>query len=260
MTIAVATPSTGRPAGMSEAEWAVRVELAACYRLIAHFRMTDLIYTHCTVRVPDEPGRFLINPYGWRWDEITASSLVKIDVDGNKVDAHRPERVNPAGFTIHSAVHMSRHDAACVIHTHTKAGMAVSALKEGLLPLTQIAMQYHGRVGYHAYEGIALDLDERERIIADLGTKPVLILRNHGLLTVGRTVAEAFSHMYYVDKACEVQLAAQATGAALDMPSPAVAERVGRQFDQMAFDDGDLLLEWAAHLRLLDKLDPSYKL
>nr|WP_075217596.1 class II aldolase/adducin family protein [Mongoliimonas terrestris] len=244
--------------GMGEAEWAARVELAACYRLLAHFRMTDLIYTHATVRVPGEPGRFLINPYGWRWDEITASSLVKIDVDGNKVE-DRPERVNPAGFTIHSAVHMSRHDAACVIHTHTRAGMAVSALKDGLLPISQIAMQYHGRVGYHAYEGIALDLDERERIVADLQDKPVLILRNHGLLTVGRTVAEAFSHMFYVNMACEVQIAAQSTGAELDVPPLAVAERVGRQFDQMAYDDGDLMLEWAAHLRLLDTLDPGYK-
>ncbi|WP_425349555.1 class II aldolase/adducin family protein [Mongoliimonas terrestris] len=243
---------------MGEAEWAARVELAACYRLLAHFRMTDLIYTHATVRVPGEPGRFLINPYGWRWDEITASSLVKIDVDGNKVE-DRPERVNPAGFTIHSAVHMSRHDAACVIHTHTRAGMAVSALKDGLLPISQIAMQYHGRVGYHAYEGIALDLDERERIVADLQDKPVLILRNHGLLTVGRTVAEAFSHMFYVNMACEVQIAAQSTGAELDVPPLAVAERVGRQFDQMAYDDGDLMLEWAAHLRLLDTLDPGYK-
>jgi ribulose-5-phosphate 4-epimerase/fuculose-1-phosphate aldolase len=242
----------------SAEEWAARVDLAACYRLLAHFRMTDLIYTHATIRVPGTTDQFLINPYGWSWDEITASSLVKIDVEGRKIE-DRPERVNPAGFTIHSALHRARHDAVCVIHTHTRAGMAVSALRDGVLPLSQIAMQYHGRIAYHDYEGIALDLDERERIVADMGEKPVLVLRNHGLLTVGRTVGEAFSHMYYVNLACEVQIAAQSTGAALTMPDEATAARVGRQFDQMAYDDGDLELEWAAHLRRLDRMDPGYK-
>ena len=241
------------------AEWQQRVELAACYRLLAHYKMTDLIYTHSTVRVPGEPGRFLINPYGYRWDEITASSLVKIDVDGNKVD-DSPDRVNPAGFTIHSAVHMARHDAAAVIHTHTRAGMAVSACKGGLLPISQIALQFYGRLGIHDYEGIALDLDERQRIIADLGPdKCGVILRNHGLLTVGRTVAEAFSLMFYLNLACEVQVSALSMGQELEIPPADVCERVGKQYDQMAFDDGDLQLEWAAHLRLLDKLDPSYR-
>lgn len=243
---------------MSAAEWQQRVELAACYRLLAHFRMTDLIYTHCTVRVPGEPGRFLINPYGHRWEEITASSLVKIDVDGNKV-GDSPHRVNPAGFTIHSAVHMSRHDAACVIHTHTRAGMAVASLKEGLLPLNQIALQFYGRLGLHEYEGIALDLDERERIIADLGTKCGLLLRNHGLLTVGRTVAEAFNLMFYLERACEVQVATLSMGREIVLPPREVCEKVGAQYDQMNFDDGDLQLEWDAHLRLLDDIDPSYR-
>lgn len=243
---------------MSAAEWQQRVELAACYRLLAHFRMTDLIYTHCTVRVPGEPGRFLINPYGHRWEEITASSLVKIDVDGNKV-GDSPHRVNPAGFTIHSAVHMSRHDAACVIHTHTRAGMAVASLKEGLLPLNQIALQFYGRLGLHEYEGIALDLDERERIIADLGTKCGLLLRNHGLLTVGRTVAEAFNLMFYLERACEVQVATLSMGREIVLPPREVCEKVGAQYDQMNFDDGDLQLEWNAHLRLLDDIDPSYR-
>lgn len=243
---------------MSAAEWQQRVELAACYRLLAHFRMTDLIYTHCTVRVPGEPGRFLINPYGHRWEEITASSLVKIDVEGNKVD-DSPARVNPAGFTIHSAVHMSRHDAACVIHTHTRAGMAVVSLKEGLLPLNQIALQFYGRLGVHDYEGIALDLDERERIIADLGSKCGLLLRNHGLLTVGRTVAEAFNLMFYLERACEVQVATLSMGREIVLPPREVCERVGAQYDQMNFDDGDLLLEWDAHLRMLDEIDPSYR-
>ena len=154
---------------------------------------------------------------------------------------------------------MARHDAVCVIHTHTRAGMAVSAVKAGLLPISQIALQFYGRIGIHDYEGIALDLDERERIILDLGSYCGLILRNHGLLTVGRSVAEAFSLMYYLNLACEVQVAAQSTGAELVMPPREVCERVGRQYDQMAFDDGDLQLEWAAHLRMLDAIDPSYQ-
>ena len=240
------------------AEWAARMELAACYRLLAYYKMTDLIYTHSTVRVPGEPGHFLINPYGYRWEEITASSLVKIDVNGNKV-GDSPHRVNPAGFTIHSAVHMSRHDAACVIHTHTRAGMAVAALKDGLLPISQIALSFYGRIGIHEYEGIALDLDERERIIADLGeTNCALILRNHGLLAVGRSVAEAFQTMLYIERACEVQVAALSMGRELVIPPKEACEKVGQQNAQMNFEDGDLQLEWAAHLRMLDALDPSY--
>jgi ribulose-5-phosphate 4-epimerase/fuculose-1-phosphate aldolase len=250
---------TSLRAEMPSAEWEQRVALAACYRLLAHYRMTDLIYTHSTVRVPGEPGRFLINPYGYRWEEITASSLVKIDIDGNKV-GDSPHRVNPAGFTIHSAVHMARHDAACVIHTHTRAGMAVSAMKDGLLPISQIALQFYGRLGVHDYEGVALDLDERQRIIADLGASNCgVILRNHGLLTVGRTVAEAFQLMFYLDRACEVQVSALSMGRELVIPPPTICEKVGQQSDQMAFDDGDLQLEWAAHLRMLDALDPSYR-
>jgi ribulose-5-phosphate 4-epimerase/fuculose-1-phosphate aldolase len=248
----------GPPADMEPAEWRQRVELAACYRLLAHYRMTDLIYTHSTVRVPGKPGRFLINPYGLGFDEITASSLVEIDVDGQRV-GDSPHRVNPAGFTIHSAVHGARHDAVCVIHTHTRAGMAVSAVEAGLLPISQIALQFYGRLGVHDYEGIALDLDERQRIVSDLGDKCGLILRNHGLLTVGRSVAEAFSLMFYLNLACEVQVAAASMGGRLAQPPREVCEKVGRQYDQMAFDDGDLALEWAAHLRKLDALDPSYK-
>lgn len=235
-----------------------RIELAACYRLLAHHRMTDQIYTHATVRVPGETGRFLINPYGYRWDEITASSLVKIDVEGNKV-APSPHRVNPAGFVIHSAVHLAREDAACVIHTHTRAGMAVSALAEGLLPLNQIAMGFTGHIAYHDYEGIALNLGERERIIADLGQHRALILRNHGLLTVGRSVAEAFNLMYYLNLACEIQVATLSMGRPLQMPTAEIEALVAAQTDQMSFDDGDLDLEWDANLRLVERLDPSYK-
>src|SRR5271154_6665764 len=221
------------PLEQQSAEWRQRVELAACYRLLAHYKMTDLIYTHATVRVPGEPGHFLINPYGHRWEEITASSLVKIDVDGAKI-GDSPYRVNPAGFTIHSAVHMARHDATCVIHTHTRAGMAVSAVECGLLPISQIALQFYSRLGN--------DPDERQRIIEDLGGFCGVILRNHGLLTVGRTVAEAFSLMFYLNRACEVQVAALSMGAKLVVPSTEVCERVGRQYDEMAFDDGDLKL------------------
>ncbi len=244
--------------GMSDAERAARVDLAACYRLLLLNRMADHIYTHATARVPGEEGRFLINAYGLTWDEITASNLVKIDVDGEKADVG-PERVNPAGFTIHSALHMARHDAACVIHTHTVAGMAVAALECGLLPLSQIAMQYTGDVAYHGYEGIALDLDERERIVADMGDKRCLILRNHGLLTVGRSVAEAYSLMHYLNLACEVQLRAQAAGAKLTLPPGEIEAKVARQSEQMTQGDDDLSLEWQAHLRRLDRLDPFYK-
>jgi ribulose-5-phosphate 4-epimerase/fuculose-1-phosphate aldolase len=247
-----------KPPSIASAEWQQRVALAACYRLLAHFKMTDLIYTHSSARVPGEPGHFLINPFGWRWEEITASSLVKINVQGEKVD-DSPHPVNHAGFVIHSAVHMARHDAACVIHTHTKAGIAVSCLKEGVLPLNQMAMQFYGRVGIHDYEGIATDLDERERLIADLGNNRALLLRNHGLLTVGRSISEAFQLMYYLNLVCEVQIAAQSTGSELVIPSPAVCERTAAQSDGAQFDKDELSLEWAAHLRLLDKIDPSYR-
>lgn len=247
----------GDAAGPTEAERQTRVELAACYRLAARYGMTDLIYTHITARVPGEAGRFLINPYGARWEEITASSLVKIDVDGNRVDAGAA-RVNPAGFTIHSAVHRARHDAAFVMHTHTRAGVAVSSLEEGLLPLNQTALMFHGRVGYHDFEGIALDHAERERIVADLGPHPALVLRNHGLLAVGRTAAEMFQTMYYLNEACEIQVAALSMGRPVRTVPEAIGRKVAEQSDAMAFDDGDLLLEWAAHLRLLDRIDPSY--
>ncbi|KQT46381.1 aldolase [Aureimonas sp. Leaf454] len=243
---------------MGAAEWQARVDLAACYRLAAHYKMTDLIYTHITARVPGEEGRFLINPYGHRWEEITASSLVKIDVEGNKVGGSTA-RVNPAGFTIHSAVHAARHDAAWVMHTHTRAGVAVSTLRDGLMPLNQIALQFYGRVGYHDFEGIALDHAERERIVADLGAHPALVLRNHGLLTVGGSAAQMFSNMFYLNAACEIQVATLSMGQKLVPVSPDIGTKVTEQYDQMAFDDGDLMLEWAAQLRLVDRLDPSYK-
>ncbi|MFC0267419.1 class II aldolase/adducin family protein [Kushneria aurantia] len=246
------------PGNMSDAERQARIELAACYRLAAHYRMTDLIYTHITARVPDQAGHFLINPYGWRWEEITASSLVKIDVDGNRVD-DTEQRVNPAGFTIHSAIHRARHDAAWVMHTHTRAGVAVSALEEGLLPLNQIALQFYDRVAYHDYEGIALDLDERERIVASLGDKPVLVLRNHGLLATGASAAEMFNNIFYLERACEIQVATLSMGRPPRTLADPVAHRVTAQYAQTSHDDGDLQLEWQAHLRTLEALDPGYR-
>ncbi|MBP2262924.1 ribulose-5-phosphate 4-epimerase/fuculose-1-phosphate aldolase [Pseudomonas sp. BP8] len=250
---------------MTSTEKTLREELAACYRLIAHFRMTDLIFTHISLRIPGPEHHFLINPYGLMFDEISASRLVKIDLDGNPVEPS-PYPVNPAGFVIHSAIHAARDDAQCVLHTHTRAGCAVAALECGLLPVNQISMEFYGRVAYHGYEGVALDLDEQQRLVADLGQQPVMILRNHGLLTVGRSVAEAFLRMYYLEKACEIQLAAQAAGQ-LVLPAHEVCAHTERQFNaptlpakQGQLTDPDALqLAWAALLRLLDKVAPDYR-
>ncbi|WP_256943359.1 class II aldolase/adducin family protein [Achromobacter xylosoxidans] len=217
------------PQSMSAAEWQTRQDLAACYRLTAHFGMDDSIYTHISARVPGEEGAFLINPYGHLFRDISADSLVKVGMDGTAV-APTPYDVNPAGFTIHSAVHMGRADAGCVLHTHTVAGVAVSSLACGLQPVNQWALQFYNRVAYHEYEGIALDLEERERLVADLGQHKAMILRNHGLLTIGATVAEAFILMLNLDRACRVQLAIQATGQATYPVSPQVSEKTARQY------------------------------
>ena len=237
-----------------KAEVELRRELAAVYRLLAHFKMTDLIFTHVSVRIPGPEHHFLINPYGLLFEEITASNLVKIGLDGELVEPSEFV-VNPAGFVIHGAIHAAREDAQCVLHTHTKAGCAVAATEHGLLPVNQISMEFYGRVGYHDYEGIALNMAERERIVTDLDKHPALILRNHGLLTVGETPAEAFLRMFYLDKACEIQIAAQAAGE-LRLPSNEVAEYTAGQF---AADDDGYDLAWAALLRLLDRTQPDYK-
>ncbi|MEU0841575.1 class II aldolase/adducin family protein [Streptomyces sp. NPDC005962] len=241
----------------------LRRELAAVYRLVAHFRMTDLIFTHISARVPGPEHHFLINPYGLLFEEITASNLVKVDLSGRPVEK-TPHPVNPAGFVIHSAVHAARPDAHCVLHTHTKAGCAVAARADGLLPLNQISMEFYGRLGYHDYEGVALNLAEQRRLVADLGGHPAMILRNHGLLTVGETPAQAFLRMYYLDKACEIQIAATAGGAKPLTPHPDVCELTARQLggeddssdfqDDMAYD-----LAWAALLRLVERVAPDYK-
>jgi len=253
-----APDSAGHPPGADE--WQLRCELAATYRLVAHFRMTDLIFTHISLRLPGPEHHFLINPYGLLFEEITASSLVKIDLDGSPVEP-TPHSVNPAGFVIHSAIHRSRGDAHCVLHTHSRSGCAVAALESGLLPVNQMSMEFYDQVAYHDYEGIALDLDEQARLVADLGARPAMILRNHGLLTVGESAGQAFLRMYYLDKACEIQIAAAAAGA-LHLPPVEVCERTAGQFAGTV--SGDYTdpeandLAWTALLRLLDRIAPDY--
>ena len=255
------TRLSARPRNIDPDEWAVRVDLAACYRLIAHFGMDDLILGHISARVPGAEDQFLINPMGLLFNEITASSLLKIDIDGNQIDPSEYEP-NRAGFIIHSAIHMVRPDARCVLHTHTEASIAVSAQEDGLLPLSQWALRFYGQLAYHDYEGVSLDLDERERLQRDIGQRQVLVLRNHGLLTVGRNVAEAFSLTYYFEQAARAQLKIQAAaaGAKIVFPSQEACEQsAARPRDA----DGQLLFagqrEWPALLRLADKLDPCYR-
>jgi ribulose-5-phosphate 4-epimerase/fuculose-1-phosphate aldolase len=241
---------------VSPEEWAVRVDLAASYRLVHDFGWEDLVFTHITARVPGTQDQFLINPYGLFFDEITASSLVKIDLRGEKV-GESPFPVNPAGFVIHSAIHAARHDARCVLHTHTVNGVAVAAQREGLLPLSQHSMFVLPSLGYHDFEGPALRDDEKPRLVADLGDNTSLILRNHGLLTVGETVPEAFFAMYYLETSCAIQVRAQAGGGEL-IPVPkevldgAYGQGVGRASRQAA-------LVWPGLLRRLDRADPSYR-
>lgn len=240
----------------------VRVDLAAAYRLIHRHGLDDSIYTHISVRVPGTQDRFLINPYGMRFEEVTASKLVTVDVDGKVVDDPLGLGINPAGFTIHSAVHMARHDAQCVLHTHTVAGVAVACLKEGLMPLNQWSMQFTDRIAYHDFEGIALDLSERERLVADLGDKMVLILRNHGLLTCGRSVGEAFKLMFNMERSCRAQLAILSTGAEVLRPSHAIASHTAGQYDRgyaKVHAEGKPDSEWEAFKRMLDRTDADYK-
>jgi len=244
---------------VSAEEWAVRVDLAACYRLVAQYGWEDLVFTHITARVPGAAEQFLINPYGLFFDEITASSLVKIDVHGNKLQ-DSPFPVNPAGFVIHSAIHAARHDVMCVLHTHTLNGVAVSSQRAGLLPISQHAAFVLGSLGYHDFEGPALNDDEKPRLVADLSDKTSLILRNHGLLTVGDTVAEAFVAMYYLEASCAIQVRAQAGGGELIPVPKDIIERANAQVvekDRPASRRGDLV--WPGLLRRLDRLDASYR-
>jgi ribulose-5-phosphate 4-epimerase/fuculose-1-phosphate aldolase len=238
-------------------ERSLRVDLAACYRLVAHFGWDDLVFTHVSARVPGTDDAFLINPYGMLFEEITASSLVKVDRHGAKLEPSEYP-VNPAGFVIHSAIHAARHDVVCVLHTHTNAGVAVSAQKDGLLPISQVASIPLTSIAYHDYEGIALRDDEKPRLVADLGHATWLVLRNHGLLTVGATVADAFLYMYLLQRACEVQLLAQSGGAEVTRIAPRVlgdVKEVMRAATQGKGGD----IAWPALLRKLDRLDESYK-
>lgn len=242
---------------VSAEEWQVRVDLAACYRLVADFGWDDLVFTHITARVPGTENQFLINPYGLTFEEITASSLVKIDIDGNKLD-DTPFPVNPAGFTIHSAIHAHRHDALCVLHVHSINGVAVSAQKEGLLPISQQSIFVHSSLAYHDYEGVALREDEKPRLVADLGDKNYLMLRNHGLLTLGRTVADAFVNMYIFEAACMIQVRAQAGGGELIHIPSSILDTAQSQAKTVTKSAGGMLA-WPGLLRRLDRKDPSYR-
>jgi ribulose-5-phosphate 4-epimerase/fuculose-1-phosphate aldolase len=241
---------------VSPEEWRVRVDLAACYRLVAHYGWDDLIFTHISARVPGPETHFLINPYGMMFDEISASSLVKIDLRGKKV-AESAYDVNPAGFTIHSAVHEGRHDAHCVLHLHTTAGVAVSAQNDGLLPISQQSLFPLSALSYHAYEGVALNPEEKPRLVADLGDTNFMILRNHGLLTCGETVAEAFLNMFILQRSCEVQVMAQAGGKELiRIPEP-ILEGI-RALRRTVTRGVGAQLAWPGLLRKLDRVNPGY--
>ena len=242
---------------VSEQEWQTRVDLAAAYRLIAMHGWDDLVFTHISARVSGPDEHFLINPYGCLFEEITASSLVKVDLDGNKV-MDSPFPVNPAGFVIHSAVHAAREDVTCVLHTHTRAGIAVSAQRDGLKPLSQQSLFALASIGYHDYEGVALNDEEKPRLVADLGTATSLILRNHGLLTVGGSIADAFLAMYNLESACQIQVAAQAGGGELVHVDERILAGMLAQADQVTKGLGGALV-WPGLLRKLDRHDRSYR-
>ena len=249
------------PPGIGAAEWQARTRLAACYRIADHLGWTETIYGHITLRVPGPDKQFLINPWGLRYDEVRASNLVKVDLDGNVV-GNSEWGINPAGFVIHSAIHGARADVACVFHVHTVAGMAVAAQARGLLPVSMPATGFWGRIAYHDYEGPSLETDERARLVRDLGDKKVMILRNHALLTCASTLEEAFILMFRLQRACEVQIAAQAGGAALVEPPEEVCEESARLTDRFLSGDGAApvgKLEFDSYVRLIEARDPSYR-
>ncbi|MEY2801581.1 MAG: class II aldolase/adducin family protein [Ramlibacter sp.] len=241
---------------VSPQEWDLRVQLAACYRLAAHYGWTDLVFTHISARVPGPEHHFLINPYGLMFDEITASSLVKVDDQCRKV-IDSPFPVNPAGFVIHSCIHEARPDVGCVLHTHTRAGVAVSAQRCGVLPISQQSIFVVASVGYHDYEGVALRDDEKPRLVRDLGDKAHLVLRNHGLLTVGRNIPEAFLRMYIFENTCRIQIDAQAGGELVTV-DPSILQGLGEVMKTATAGQGPEIA-WPALLRKLDRLDPSYQ-
>jgi ribulose-5-phosphate 4-epimerase/fuculose-1-phosphate aldolase len=246
---------------VSAEEWQLRCDLAACYRLVALYGWSDLVFTHISAKLPasvsGEAHHFLINPYGLMFDEITASSLVKVDEQCNKV-IDSPFPVNPAGFVIHSAVHEARHDAGCVLHTHTRAGVAVSAQAGGVLPISQQSTFVLGSLAYHAYEGVAFRDDEKPRLQADLGKANFLMLRNHGLLVVGKTIADAFLSMYTFENTCRIQIDAQAGGTELTQVNPQIVKGVSEAMRVQTGGMGGAFV-WPSLIRKLDKLDEGYK-
>ena len=241
----------------NDSEWQARVDLAACYRLVAHFGWDDLIFTHISVRVPGPEHHFLINPYGMTFDEVTASSLVKIDLDGKK-QMDSPYEINPAGFTIHSAIHAAREDAKCVMHTHSLNGVAVSTTKGGVLPISQQSIFVLSSLAYHSYEGVALLEGEKPRLVRDLGDKSFYMLRNHGLLTVGPSIADAFLLMYIFESACTIQLRAQAASDELIPIDPKIVAGAQMAAKQVTRSAGGALA-WPGLLRKLDRIDRSYR-
>jgi len=242
---------------VSVEEWKVRTDLAACYRAIAMYGWDDLVFTHVSARVPGPDDHFLINAYGMMFEEITASSLVKVDLRGNKI-FDSPHAINPAGFVIHSAVHEARQDVGCVLHTHTRAGIAVSAQTAGLLPISQTSLFPYATLAYHSYEGIALNDDEKPRLVADLGDSNAMILRNHGLLTTGTTIADAFLLMYVLETACQIQIMAQSSGGELiHVPLP-IVEGIQAQAEQVTKGLGGALI-WPGLLRKLDRRDATFR-
>ncbi len=242
---------------VSAEEWQLRVDLAACYRLVALYGWSDLVFTHISARVPGPEHHFLINPYGLMFDEITASSLVKVDQQCNKI-IESPYPVNPAGFVIHSAVHAAREDIQCVLHTHTRAGIAVSAQKNGVLPISQQSTFVLASLAYHDYEGVAFRDDEKPRLQADMGNANFLMLRNHGLLTCGKTIADAFLSMYTFENTCQIQIAAQSGGSELTQVNPKIVEGVGQAMKVQTGGLGGQFV-WPSLIRKLDRIDDSYK-
>lgn len=243
----------------SNSEWEARVDLAACYRLMPLFGMSDLVYNHITARIPGTDDEILINPYGYMYEEITASSLIKINIKGEVLENPHTDgtSINQAGYVIHSAVHASRHDVGCVIHTHSRAGMAVSAMECGLLPITQTSMRFKD-IAYHDYESVAIDMDEQQRLVADLGPQDAMILRNHGLLVASPSIAEAFNAMYWLEMACRAQVDALAGNTKLIIPSAEVVNKTHHLY-QPSVRRPFGIMEWPAMRRYLDRRGASYK-
>ena len=243
---------------VSSEEWETRVNLAACYRLMHEFGMVEMVANHISARVPGTENQFLINPYGMLYEEMTASSMIRIDLEGNVLFNATEYSMNQAGYVIHSAIHGARHDVDCVIHTHTLAGMAVSAMKCGLMPIAQTSMRWVKGVSYHDFEGIALRTEERERLVQDLGVNDAMILRNHGLLTCGPSIPECFNNMFRLERACQLQVMTLSCNTEIQLPPQEIVDQTWHQFQPKVRRPFGLL-EWPSLLRKLDRADPSYR-